>query len=86
MKTSEVYVGAEGTIVATFDDKTLALEFGDGVEFDFPYEAIDIDGLSRADGANSDGPMCPPCNVDTDLEAWNKLSAQAFTYVWNKKL
>ena len=57
------YRGAIGTVAATWDDKTLTLQFGEEVQVDFPFEVIDLDVTTNLELARADVTKfsCLPC-------------------------
>lgn len=60
------YMGWPAEVVGVYDDKTLTLQFTDGVQLDFPFEAIDLDrptvpGVALT-SLKTEG-MCTPCGT-----------------------
>eukprot|EP01043_Picozoa_sp_COSAG02_P097619 COSAG02_NODE_33831_length_493_cov_1.926396_1_plen_70_part_00 len=59
-------MGWPAQVVGVYDDKTLTLQFTDGVQLDFPFEIIDLDrptvpGVALASLKPED--MCTPCGA-----------------------
>eukprot|EP01052_Picozoa_sp_SAG31_P043924 SAG31_NODE_7479_length_1679_cov_1.360127_1_plen_152_part_00 len=59
-------IGQSAVVTVVFDDKTLTLEFDDGMHLDFPYEAIeptDATALALiAFPSQTPSVCCQPCN------------------------